>query len=84
MKRPIEESENDEDDDDDDFDEDEPSLSGRSNISSANEGEADGEKLDKTKERNRIHSKLTRLRKRSKINGMKDKLKTLQEEVNFL
>lgn len=47
------------------------------------EGEDDGEKGKKSRERNREHAKKTRLRKKVLLEGMKGKLVQLQSEVNF-
>jgi hypothetical protein len=72
MKRQLEEETNDSRSADSDSD----------SVTTGTGVEESNVRSDKSKERNRIHSKLTRLRKRSKNDQMKDRLLELQNEVN--
>lgn len=85
MKRPLENQDTDDVDDSgsQDSDSESESITEMSRDGSKSLREQLGRSL-KSKERNRMHSKLTRMRRVSRINQMKERLLELQTEVGCL
>jgi hypothetical protein len=50
----------------------------------SDDGGKKGERVEKGRERNREHAKRTRIKEKAVIDGMKNKLMELQNEVNFM